>query len=115
MIIIIIVSTLKLTTNMLNFSQIGVKIVKLVIMSVDYYVIAQLLLLLAAKTSPITVASYRMTTNNACLSTYLHFKTSLFIKHMSLISKINSKNVSLKNYERMPEFMVCLTNTAPDF
>ena len=39
---------------------------------------------------------YAMTANKTYLSTYFPFKTSLLIKRMSLINKVNFKNVSPK-------------------
>ena len=39
---------------------------------------------------------YAMTANKTYLSTYFPFKTSMFIKHVSLINKVNIKNVSPK-------------------
>ena len=47
---------------------------------------------------------YAMTTNKTYLSTYFPFKTSLFIKRMSLINKVNFKKCFSENYKRM-----CLT------
>ena len=44
---------------------------------------------------------YAMTTSNTYLSTYFHFKTSLFIKRMSLINKGNFKKCFPENYKRM--------------
>ena len=39
---------------------------------------------------------YAMTANKTYLSTYFPVKTSLFIKRMSLINKVNLKNISPK-------------------
>ena len=44
---------------------------------------------------------YAMTANKTYLSTYFLFKTSLFIKCMSLINKVNFKKCFSKNYKRM--------------
>ena len=44
---------------------------------------------------------YAMTANKTYLSTYFPFKTSLFIKRMSLINKVNFKNCFSKIYKRM--------------
>ena len=44
---------------------------------------------------------YAMTANKTYLSTYFRFKTSLFIKRMSLINKVNFKKCFSKNYKRM--------------
>ena len=44
---------------------------------------------------------YAMTANKTYLSTYFPFKTSLFIKRMSLINKVNFKKFFTKNYKRM--------------
>ena len=45
--------------------------------------------------------SYAMTANKTYLSTYFPFKTSLFIKRMSLINKVNFKKCFSENYKRM--------------
>ena len=42
-----------------------------------------------------------MTTNNTHLSTYFDFKTSLLIKRMSLINKVNFQKCFSENYKRM--------------
>ena len=42
-----------------------------------------------------------MTANKTYLSTYFPFKTSLFIKRMSLINKVNFKKCFSENYKRM--------------
>ena len=42
-----------------------------------------------------------MTANKTYLSTYFSFKTSLLIKCMSLINKVNFKKCFSKNYKRM--------------
>ena len=44
---------------------------------------------------------YTMTANKTYLLTYFLFKTSLFIKRMSLINKVNFKKCFSKNYKRM--------------
>ena len=44
---------------------------------------------------------YAMTANKTYLSTYFPFKTSLFIKRMSLINKVNFKKCFSENYKRM--------------
>ena len=44
---------------------------------------------------------YAMTANKTYLSTYFTFKTSLFIKRMSLINKVNFKKYFSENYKRM--------------
>ena len=44
---------------------------------------------------------YTMTATKTYLSTYFPFKTSLFIKHMSLINKVNFKKCFSENYKRM--------------
>ena len=42
-----------------------------------------------------------MTANKTYLSTYFPFKTSFFIKRMSLINKVNFKKCFSENYKRM--------------
>ena len=42
-----------------------------------------------------------MTANKTYLSTYFPFKTSLLIKRMSLINKVNFKKCFSENYKRM--------------
>ena len=44
---------------------------------------------------------YVMTANKTYLSTYFPFKTSLFIKRMSLINKVNFKKCFSENYKCM--------------
>ena len=44
---------------------------------------------------------YAMTANKTYLSAYFPFKTSLFIKRMSLINKVNLKKCFSQNYKRM--------------
>ena len=44
---------------------------------------------------------YTMTANKTYLSTYFPFKTSLFIKRMSLINKVNFKKCFSENYRCM--------------
>ena len=44
---------------------------------------------------------YAMTANKTYLSTYFLFKTSLLIKRMSLINKVNFKKCFSENYKRM--------------
>ena len=44
---------------------------------------------------------YTMTANKTYLSTYFPFKTSLFIKRMSLINKVNFKKWFSEIYKRM--------------
>ena len=44
---------------------------------------------------------YGMTTNNTHLSTYFDFKTSLLIKRMSLINKVNFQKCFSENYKGM--------------
>ena len=42
-----------------------------------------------------------MTANKTYLSTYFPFKTSLLIKRMSVINKVNFKKCFSENYKRM--------------
>ena len=44
---------------------------------------------------------YAMTANKTYLSTYFPFKTSMFIKHVSLINKVNIKKCFSENYKCM--------------
>ena len=44
---------------------------------------------------------YAITSDNTYISTYFCFKTSLFMKCMSLINKVNFKKCFSENYKRM--------------
>ena len=54
-----------------------------------------------AKHNKMCSLPYAMTANKTYLSTYFPFKTSLFIKRMSLINKVNFKKCFSENYKRM--------------